>query len=200
VCIGGYILDPSRVTRNRYTQRIYDVCFELGVTATWLTEYVRPLAATDELEPPNDASLPDHYEVRTCDPEAVRSLDAPLGELQPGEEIVAGLENGTPRGYLFLSVDMTHEIQPLEQQLTFDGAYIRRVYVAPEYRNEGLASAMLEFALSRSVKHGATRATALVALDNTPSRKLFERYGFDVERTHRYARAGPFVHQSVGEL
>jgi ribosomal protein S18 acetylase RimI-like enzyme len=198
-CLGAYLFTLSRLTRNRYTQRVYEICFELGVTATWLSEYGKRLEATDGLEASSDASLPDRYRIRTCDPETVDPLDAPVADLQAGEEVIAILEDGTPCGYLFLSVDTTHEIQPLEQQLAFDGAYIRRVYVAPEYRNQGLGSAMLEFALSRSVERGARRATALVALDNTPSRKLFERYGFDVERTHRYVRAGSLVHRSVGE-
>lgn len=164
-----------------------------------MSEYARLLRTIDALQDPGNPSLPDRYHVRSCDPETVRALDAPTADFRPGEEVIAIFEDGTPRGYLFLSVDAAHQIRPLEQQLTFDGAYIRRVYVTPEYRNEGLASAMLEFALSRSVKRGATRATALVALDNTPSRKLFERYGFDVERTHRYVRAGSLVHRSVGE-
>lgn len=196
---GIYFLNLSRVTRNRYTQRVYEACLQRGLTATWLSEYVRPLESTDDLEPNSTGSLSDRYRVRACDPDTVRSLDAPVEELKPSEEIVTVLEDGISRGYLFLSVDTTHEIRPLEQQLTFDGAYIRRVYVAPKYRNEGLASAMLEFALSRSVERGAALATALVALDNTPSRKLFDRYGFEVERTRRYARVGPLVYRSVGE-
>ncbi|QCS41451.1 GNAT family N-acetyltransferase [Natrinema versiforme] len=181
-----------RLTRNRYGRAVYDALARIGITATVMYEYVATLedAAVDGSE---DSS----YEVAVCEPERVTGLDAPVAELRPDEMVVAALENETPRGYLFCSVDATHEIHPLERTLAFEGAYIRRVFVDPDHRNRGIATAMLAEACRQAHERGARQATALVALDNAPSRALFERHGFVPRRTRRYVRIGPFTHRTT---
>lgn len=184
-------------TRNRYTRTIYDACYRLGITATWMIEYVASLDATDAADPHLRTGLSQQYSVESVDASTVAPLEAPVDELQPGEEIIAVTERGTPRGYLFLSVDTSQEIHPLEERRSFEGAYIRRVFVDQDHRNEGLASAMVAFGLQRAVERGASTVSALVALDNTPSQRLFERHEFQARRHHRYVRIGPFTHRSV---
>ena len=127
----------------------------------------------------------------------VDPLGAPTGELRRGEVVLAAVEDGDPRGYLFLSVDAVHDIVPLERAVEFEGAYVRRVFVAPEHRQRGIASALLAAACEEASDRGATRATALVARDNAPSRMLFERHGFVSEREHLYARLGPLSVRTV---
>lgn len=177
-----------RFTRNRYGRAVYDALARLGITATVMDEYVRSL---DTLPDPPD------YRVERCGAEAVNSLDAPTRELLDGEEVVAAFEDDRPLGYLFLSVDATHEIHPLERSLSFDGAYIRRVFVAPAHRERGVATALVASACRRAHERGAERASALVAVDNRPSRTLFERLGFQARHRRRYARVGPLTHRSV---
>ena len=211
-----------RLTRNRYGRAAYDALARVGITATVMYEYVADLedAATDggsgtetrsrtgaetrgevesgaETDADADARTESEYAVEVCDPSTVAPLEAPVEELQSDELVVAALEDGRPRGYLFCSIDATHEIHPLERALSFEGAYIRRVFVDPDHRNRGIATAMVGETCRLARERGAERATALVALDNSPSRALFERHGFEPRRRRRYVRVGPLSHRSV---
>lgn len=181
-----------RLTRNRYGRAVYDALARVGVTATVMVEYVAPLADAD---PPGsgDGSVA----VERCDSERIEELDAPTGELLQDEDVLGAFVAGEPVGYLFLSMDATHEIHPLEESIEFDGAYVRRVYVDRSHRNEGVATALLTAAKRRAIERGAARTSALVAVDNRPSRALFEGRGFEPRRRHRYVRVGPLSHRSV---
>lgn len=176
-----------RLTRNRYGRAVYDALDRVGITATSMTEYVRPL---DTVPPAPEAD----YEVRRADPVAVAALDAPTDELRPDEDLLVATD-GDALGYLFLSVDATLEIHPLERDLSFEGGYVRRVYVDPDHRQRGVASALVAAACRRAADRGASRTTALVAADNVPSRLLFERQGFEARRQRRYARVGPLSYR-----
>lgn len=190
-----------RLTRNRYGRAVYDALARVGITATEMIEYVTALedapAADGGPGVGTDADGRTGYTVEVCDPSTVEPLDAPVEELQSDELVVAALEDGRPRGYLFCSVDATHEIHPLERELRFEGAYIRRVFVDPDHRDRGIATAMVGETCRLARERGAERATALVALDNGPSRALFERHGFAPQRRRRYVRVGPLSHRSV---
>lgn len=183
-----------RLTRNRYGRTVYDALARAGVTATWLYEYTRSLA--EPISDPTDTGIA----VERCDPARVAPLDPPADDLIAGEDVFAALADGKPVGYLFCSVGATHHIAPLDRRLSFDGAYIRRVFVAPEARNRGVATAMVAAACRHAADDGVTEATALVALDNRPSRALFERLGFGTMRARRYAAVGPFSWRSVRDL
>lgn len=185
-----------RFTRNRYGRAVYDALTARGVTATWMCEYVRDFEADSHSH--LDAVESD-VTVESCDPGRVTPLDAPVEQLVDGERVVAAFDGDTPLGYLFLSIDATMEIEPLERSITFDGAYVRRVFVAPTHRQRGVASALLATACHRAHEDGARRATALVALDNSPSRGLFEKHGFEPVRDYRYGRVGPFSARSTRE-
>ena len=180
-----------RLGRNRYGRAVYEGLTAAGVTATWMSEYRRDLAGATAPSDPTGLS------VTACDPDRVAPLGAPVDELVAGESVVAAFDDGTPLGYLFLSTDTTHDIAPLQRRLAFDGAYLRRVYVDPDERQRGVASALVETACGLAREVGAGRATALVARDNVPSRALFESHDFDVVRDRRYVRVGPLTHRSV---
>ncbi|WP_226480498.1 GNAT family N-acetyltransferase [Natrinema amylolyticum] len=184
-----------RLTRNRYGRAAYDALARVGITATVMDEYVATLTEDQFDAPASNGER--SYAIDVCEPARVASLDAPVDELEPDERIVAALEDGRARGYLFLSVDTAHEIGPLERTLAFDGAYVRRVFVDPAHRNRGIATAMVAEACRRARERGARRATALVAVDNAPSRALFERHGFEPRRRRRYVRVGPFSHRAT---
>ncbi|RLM96331.1 GNAT family N-acetyltransferase [Haloarcula sp. Atlit-7R] len=180
-----------RLTRNRYGRAAYDALARAGITATWMYEYTRSL--TESVPEPADTGVT----VERCDPARVAPLDPPVDDLVAGEDVVAAVVDGTPAGYLFCSVGATHHIDPLDRRLSFDGAYIRRVFVDPDCRNRGVATAMVAAACRHAADDGAAEATALVALDNRPSRALFERLGFRAARTRRYAAVGPLSWRSV---
>jgi len=182
-----------RLTRNRYGRACYDRLQALGVTATVMTEYVAPLG--DEARLTDSSSVT----VEPCGGDRVESLGTPAGELVKGEVVLGAFDGETPLGYLFYSLDTTLYISPLERELSFDGAYLRRVYVAPEHRQRGVASALVSTACERARRQGAGRATALVARDNVPSRALFETHGFESVCDRQYARVGPLSYRSKAQ-
>lgn len=183
-----------RLTRNRYGRAVYEWLADRGVTATRMYEYRRKLSETP---PP---TLPD-IEVAGVAPDAVSfgGTAPPVEELRDDETFLVAHEDGVVRGYLFVAVAPRLEIHPLERRLSFDGAYLRRVFVHPDHRRRGIASALVAGALSRARDDGATTATVLVAADNRPSRRLFERHDFRPVRTRTYARVGPFSTRRVTE-
>lgn len=61
------------------------------------------------------------------------------------------------------------------------------MFVAPDSRGRGVATALVASACRLAAERGADRATAFAAVDNRPSRRLFERVEFDPERWERYA-------------
>jgi ribosomal protein S18 acetylase RimI-like enzyme len=124
-------------------------------------------------------------------PDAPASLDAPIAEKLPAETVLTVCEKGVARGYLFISVNTTVPIDVLECKLSFNGAYIRRVYVDQAHRNRGVATALITAANRYASARDATQAVALVAIDNRPSQALFETCGFTVRSTRVYARIGP---------
>lgn len=182
-----------RLTRNRYGRAIYDALARIGITATVMYEYQAALDGTRDPSATGDRS----FSIEQCEPAEVAPLDAPTYELCGDEVVLGAVGEDGPLGYLFLSIDATHEIHPLERTMTFDGAYVRRVFVDPAHRGEGVASAMLDAACRLANDRGAETATALVALDNRPSRWLFEGRGFSPARAHRYVRVGPIARRSV---
>lgn len=180
-----------RLTRNPYGRAVYDALARVGITATVMIEYVAPLD-----DAPNQESVDGSLTIERCDPARIDALDAPTGELLADEEVLAAFADDGPAGYLFLSVDVAQEIHPLERTIQFEGAYVRRVYVDRAHRSEGVASALLMAAKQRATEREAQQATALVAVDNRPSRRLFEGRGFDARRKRRYVRVGPLSHRS----
>ncbi|MFB6252742.1 MAG: GNAT family N-acetyltransferase [Halobellus sp.] len=136
--------------------------------------------------------------VEVASPDRVASLGAPLGELRDDEAVIAAFDDEAAIGYLFCSLNAAHSIGPLEQECEFDGAYIRRVFVDPDHRQRGVARSLLRNACQWASDGGARRATALVARDNVPSRRLFEREGFEPEQRHVYIRFGPFAYRRRG--
>lgn len=178
------MVDIWRLTRTRFGHTLWDSLQNAGFVAAWMTEYVADL--DDVPNPTADTEVA----VEIVDPDAVAALNAPVKELQDGEMVVAGFDGGRPVGYLFCSVGATHDIVPLEQQISFDGCYLRRVFVDPKHRQRGVATALLRRACTWGSEQGTAHAYALVARDNGPSRMLFERHGFHSHRELFYLRIG----------
>lgn len=61
-----------------------------------------------------------------------------------------------------------------------DELHINNLAVLPELRRTGIASALLQFALTQGAALGARRATLEVRRSNDAARLLYERFGFSV--------------------
>jgi GNAT superfamily N-acetyltransferase len=184
----GPMFDLWRLTRNDHARRLYDALKRVGITATRMYEYVAPLDTVEaSREPPAvvvvDPWAPDSLGVEECPALPERREDETI--------LVASADDGDGEevlGYLFVSPAPTVHVHPLEADLSFDGAYIRRVFVHPHARNRGVATALVARALALATEWGVETAHALVALDNRPSQWVFESNGFERRRVHGYLR------------
>jgi len=202
-----------RLTRTETARRVYDALKARGLTATQMDEYVADADAADAGRDP-----PPGVEIRALDPAEARRFEArddAFAELRDDETAVCAFDGGSgerdgeggengevadadPVGYLFLGdPGLTYHIHPLEADVTVPGGYVRRVFVAPEARNRGIATALVSRAVAVADDRGAETVHALVARDNRPSQWTFESVGFRVARTRAYYRVGPWRRRRV---
>jgi [ribosomal protein S18]-alanine N-acetyltransferase len=66
-----------------------------------------------------------------------------------------------------------------------DELHINNLAVMPEFRNAGVASALLSHVLAEGARLGAVRATLEVRRSNENARRLYERFGFTVAGVRR---------------
>ena len=59
-----------------------------------------------------------------------------------------------------------------------DELHINNLAVLPDFRRQGVASALLSFVLAEGTRLGALRATLEVRRSNAAAMQLYERYGF----------------------
>ena len=73
--------------------------------------------------------------------------------------------------------------------LVFDEVHINNVAVRPQYRGQGLGTAILRRVFAEARSLGARRATLEVRASNEGARRLYERLGFHVAgvRPHYYS-------------
>jgi ribosomal-protein-alanine N-acetyltransferase len=64
--------------------------------------------------------------------------------------------------------------------LVFDEIHINNLAIRPQFRRQGLGSAVLRHVLAEAHRLGATRATLEVRASNSEARRLYERLGFQV--------------------
>lgn len=178
-----------RLVRNRYARRLYETLSELGVTVSRMIEYEARLDSRHDGE---TAAVPAEVSFwsapATAEPVRAVALDfsVPVTFLED-EWVVAATAGGEAVGRALVSAGQRPHVDPLGRRMTFDGAYVRRVYVDPAWRNRGLARRLVAETLPVARRElGADAASALVAPDNRPSRWAFEANGFEPVRHHDY--------------
>lgn len=186
--------DYWRLTRNQYTRGIYDALKTLGITATKMYEYQIELKQISAMHPSN---TPPGITIDLISTSEAYSLNMDIDFSLPvdvldGEWVVIALINGHPIGRTLVADVPKQYIDPLERPLAVSGAYLRKVFVIPEQRGHGVASAILRAAVGLARDELAVdTATALIAADNKPSQILFENCGFKRRGVHEYIRVGP---------
>ena len=183
-----------RFTRNRYARAVYDALQAVGITATRMYEYQ---VRVDHHDTAGSRPAPDGVTIEVVSVSEVRArgidLDFSLPvDLLDGELVVIASADGNPIGRMVINPGPTPYVHPLERPVTVPGAYIRKVFVVPERRGQGVASAALRAAVAHAQdEFEAEHVTALIAADNSPSQWLFESCGFERVRAHEYVRVGP---------
>jgi ribosomal protein S18 acetylase RimI-like enzyme len=61
------------------------------------------------------------------------------------------------------------------------GGAILRVYVAPDYRSEGIGGDLLEHVREELADRGAERVRAMVLAENEPGNEFYQRFGFELD-------------------
>jgi ribosomal protein S18 acetylase RimI-like enzyme len=182
-----------RVTRNPYGRVAYERLADLGVTGTIMYRYVRDPGPVPDREAPPDVEF-----------DAPTPADAPDGgafeQLSRDDRAVLARVEGSVVGWTFVS-DRTVTVEALDRDVTVDGAYVWRVYVDPDQRNRGIATAMVARAVGLAEREfDRERCVALIAVDNRPSQRLFESLGFEPRRRHTYYRVGPWSRRTDARL
>jgi len=194
-----------RLTRNRMARRIYDRLKAAGITATRMIEFATGLSASPGREGPADRQVP-----------GVSFVVVPPGEGAParlefddavsvsrldGEWAVVATAEDRMVGRVLVSVDRSPYVDPLGETVVFDGAYVRRVYVSREWRNNGIATRLVGEATAVATDRlGEDSAHALIAGDNRPSQRAFAACGFRPVRRHDYVRLFGVERRRVTDL
>ncbi|WP_181686916.1 GNAT family N-acetyltransferase [Halorhabdus salina] len=164
-----------RLTRTKYGRALWDALTKRGIRIARLRLY-----RTETFDVPEPSLSPDiSLTVDRGDDLDSDAVDAPIA---PDDWIVRAVAVDGIVGSVVLSIDRQVTVEPIDTALKFDGGYIWALYVAPAYRQRGIASALVAQALA--VAADETEAClALVAPDNRPSQLVFEGQGFAVEGT-----------------
>lgn len=185
-----------KLTRNRYGRALYDRLRRRGFAAAALDTFRRPVPASDRT-PSADGGPATEITVHdaTGGEATPGGLDLPYkaGDASAADLVVVAGDCDAPIGQVFLSFDRRIYVEELDREMAFDGPYVWRLYVDPDHRNRGLGSQLLAAAIGHARSRWGPRPLyALIAVDNHPSRRLFESHGFDPGTRWRYVRCGPF--------
>ncbi|MFD1587341.1 GNAT family N-acetyltransferase [Halorientalis brevis] len=184
------------LTRNRHGKRVYEFLAERGIRVSKLERYVRSTGGveTAAVTGPEDVEFT-CQQASDVDATAVDAFEEPAAT----DRILIATDDETVVGYLFLSHDRSVWVDPLETELDVDGAYIWRVFVDPAHRKRGIATALVERAVQEAARLGAGQAIALVAVDNYPSKQVFQANGFRADRVIGYYRLFGLTRRTVRE-
>lgn len=198
----GYRMRPARgsgllptmpvwkLTRTPLARRAFEALDDLGVTAARLEELRRPLT-----EPLPGYELPEHVSLRVdSGPERALGEHADRPELADTDRVVSAVAE-TPAGERVVGVQPiatagSVRVAPLDRRVDFDGAYCWGLYVDPDWRRRGIATALVARAFEDVAERSEQSSVhVLVGADNVPSRRLVESLGFERERVRSYCRA-----------
>ncbi|MFB6297075.1 MAG: GNAT family N-acetyltransferase [Salinirussus sp.] len=168
-----------RLTRNRYGRELYDALDAAGVKASLMIEYRRRVSEPEE-------PAIDGVAFRIRDPGALGSDFRDAGALDRADAVVCARAGGDRVGSLLLTVDREVHVDVLDRPFDPRGVYVWRVYVDPDHRRRGIGTGLIRAGLGVAARRGTDAASALVARDNLPSKRAFERVGFRPARELQY--------------
>lgn len=187
---------PWHLLRNPYTRAAYDALARRGVKLSKMYLYGVDLAeiGAHAGESPASATETDIDGI-TVDVRTPAEVTAPPTQdedaLAADDAVVVAVADGDPVGFQTLSLDRAVYVSPVEREIT-SPAFLWGLYVAPRYRNRGVATALIRRALALARERGADDARTLVAVDNSLSKRALTSNGFEPRCELSYYRLGPF--------
>lgn len=190
-----------RLTRNDYGRALYAALAKRGVKFSPLYVYTRALGGrcTDG---DNASEISEEITLETRRGSEFDAVDA-VREPEPTDTVVLARIDETTVGYVFCSVSRSVYVHVLDMEVGNDAdtAYVWQLHVNKPHRQRGIATAMVERACRVAAQmDDVTAATALVAVDNTPSKALFETTGFERKALIVYGRVFGWSHRFRWEL
>jgi|GEM_PF-2401302 len=167
--LGGW-----RISRHPVVRRIYGRLDQIGIVLAQLDRFER----TTVESPTDDPALPDGVELTgvSLADGLPDTLDA--APVAPEDRLLLARRADTTVGWCLLSARPVY-VPELHRRLSFDGAYLWRLYVTPNERGQGIGSALVMRAIQEAATAlNETQINALVAPDNLPSRRAFANAGF----------------------
>ncbi|WP_439026568.1 GNAT family N-acetyltransferase [Haloarchaeobius sp. DT45] len=180
------------LTRTSYGRRVYEFLESLGLKLSLMHGYRKDLGEEPAPEPLGSVSLSVHEAATVpvwpdSDFEALAAEDHVILARKTGDGAPDGVESVI--GWVFLTTDRSKHVEPLATTLHFDDAYVWRLWVDPAHRERGIASALVaEATRFANETLDADTATAFIAVDNQPSKWVFESNGFVQSAPARYVR------------
>lgn len=172
-----------RLTRRPLVRRAFYALADRGVVLSRIEQFEHALdsslpdrpapdGVTLHIESPGDRTLPDR-------------MDDP--HLTDGDRLVVAMADD-PVGIQPVAVDRPVYVPPLDREVAFDGAYFWGLYVGPEWRRDGVATALVARALRVAARADCERVGTLVGSDNAPSKRVLRSVGFERTRVRSYYR------------
>lgn len=185
-----------RFSRTATARRVYDWLAAHGVRVSSMLLYAHE-GSVPEREPPAGATVEPFDGGHTDLPAGVgadaaaspREALSALGEFDRG--LVARVD-GAYAGHVVVT-DRPVRVDVLETVLDEPGAYVHRLFVAPDHRGRGLASVLVAAAVRTARAWNCERSWAFIAPDNQPSRRTFEACGWTARERLDYLRLGPLT-------
>lgn len=173
-----------RLTRNRYARALYDALGAAGVRAAKMDAYVLPADRTPPERSPEGVSF-EVMPAATVDPGESPDAD----DLASDDRVAFARVDDEVAGYVVAS-DRPVPVPEVGRRAVRQGAYLWRLFVAPDHREHGIATALVGRAVAAAREQfDVGEAFALVAIDNYPSKRAFEANGFIAEQRITYYRA-----------
>ena len=181
-----------KLTRTSFGRHVFDTLADVGVVFSRLEQLEHTLGS-----PLPDVSVPDMVSLRVGTPGRF-SLSGRMNrpELSDQDRIVAAVADDRVVGVQPITIDRAFYVDPLERTIDFAGAYFWGLYVVPEWRRQGIATALVARALSFVADQTAqTRVQTLIGIDNVPSKLVLTGTGFERKCVRSYYRLFGFQHR-----
>ncbi len=189
------VMDWLGKLRQRPGKALYDATARLGFSGAVMYQYQFSCDS-----PTSVSTLPSAI---TLSVTTVSQFDGSLGfehvesELTPDDTVIVARDGSKIVGTVVLSTTRSVFVDVLDSTVATDPstAYLWALFVEPSHRGRGIGRALVERSLDVTCDLDMRSVLVLVAIDNGPSRGLFDGLGPTESALIVYGRCGRFARQ-----